>query len=200
MSNNSSPVRFVTHPAIIVVFFLVAVNLGCGWLAVEFGYPSLWGKSDVFDEYAYPLPMSWAMTHWPSMLIVAAMLYQMPKSDKAQITKTRRGLMIGIALCIAVEFVFGEGEFHQIPFVLFILVDLSLAYVLSLLLHQPRRPFIAALFTLVVALIIAAPTLRFEYQKYLYDQKREAAMEREAERTRRIEQEEKEKEERRKGK
>ena len=175
-----------THPAIVISVFLIVVNLACGFIAVEFRYPSLWGGSDVFEEYALPLHLSWAIAHWPSMLILCALLFRMREWDEAQITKIRYVFLVGIVLCIAIEFIYGGGKFHRIPFVLFVLVDLSAAYALSLLLHQRRRPFVASFLLLVITLIWAVPTLRFEYQKYLYDQKIIEAIEREAERTRRI--------------
>ena len=175
-----------THPAIVISVFLIVVNLACGLIAVEFRYPSLWGGRDVFKEYALPLHLSWAIAHLPSMLIMCVLLFRMPEWDEAQITKIRCVFLVGVALCIAIEFIYGGGKFHRIPFVLFVLVDLSVAYALSLLLHQRRRPFVASFLLLVVTLICAAPNLRFEYQKYLYEQKRIEAIEREAERTRRI--------------
>lgn len=179
-----------THPAIVIPVFLIVVNLACGFIAVEFRYPSLWGVRDVFKEYALPLNLSWAAAHWPSMIILSVLLFRMRGWDEAQITRIRCVFLAGIALCIATEFIYGGGKFHRIPFVLFVLVDLSVAFGLSLLLHQRRRPFVALLLLLVVLLIGAAPTLRFEYQKYLYDQKRIKAIEREAERTRQIRNEE----------
>lgn len=175
-----------THPAIVISVFLIVVNLACGSIAVEFHYPSLWGGSDLFIEYALPLHLSWATAHWPSMLILCVLLFRMRGWGEAQITKIRCVLLAGIALCIAIEFIYGGGKFHRIPFVLFVLVDLSVAYGLSLLLHQRRRPFVASFLLLVVTLIWATPTLRFEYQKYLYEQKTIKAIEQEAERTRRI--------------
>ena len=175
-----------THPAIVIFVFLIVVNLACGFIAVEFHYPSLWGGSDVFKEYAFPLHLSWAGAHWPSMLILCVLIFRMREWNEAQISKIRCVFLAGIALCIAIEFIYGGGKFHRIPFVLFVLVDLSAVYVLSLLLHQRRRPFVASFLLLVVVLIWAAPTLRFEYQKYLYDQKRIEAIKREAERTQRI--------------
>lgn len=175
------------HPALVIPAFLIAVNLICGLVAVEFRYPSLWGNINVFEEYAYPMPLSWAMAHWPSMLLMSVLLFRLSSFSEAQVTKTQIGLIAGIGLCIAIEFVFGGGKFHRIPFILFVLVDLSLVFVLALLLYQPRRPILACSFVFVVVLILASPTLRFEYEKYLYDQKTRAALEREAQRTREIE-------------
>lgn len=183
---NPHQLPIYRHPTIVIPIFLIIVNLACGFIAVEFRYPSLWGTSDVFTEYALPLQLSWASAHWPSMLTLSVLLFRMRRWNEAQISKTRFALLTGIALCIAIEFIFGGGKFHRIPFVLFILVDLSAAYILSLLLHQRRRPFVALFLFLVVMLIGAAPTLRFEYQKYLYDQKRIEAIKQEEERTRRI--------------
>ncbi|MFT5727058.1 MAG: hypothetical protein ACI8PB_001190 [Desulforhopalus sp.] len=94
-----------THPAIIISVFLIVVNLACGFIAVEFRYPSLWGVSDVFKEYALPLHLSWAIAHWPSMLILCVLLFRMRDWDEAQITKIRCVLLAGIALCIAIEFI-----------------------------------------------------------------------------------------------
>ena len=175
-----------TNPAIVISVFLIVINLACGLIAVEFRYPSLWGGSDVFKEYALPLHFSWAIAHWPSMLVLSVLLFRMREWDETQITKIRCVILAGIALCIAIEFIYGGGKFHRIPFVLIVLVDLSAVYVLSLLLHQRRRPFVASFLILFVTLICAAPTLRFEYQKYLYNQKRIEAIELEKERTRRI--------------
>ena len=188
-TNQNRPIW--QHAGLIIPLFLVAANLICGFIAVEFRYPSLWGGSDVFNEYAMPLSLSWALAHWPSMLLACALLFRMPELRGAQVSSIRLGLLIGIACCIAIEFLYGGGRFHRIPFVLFFLVDLSLAYVLSLLLYKRPKPMIAALFLIAVTLILVAPTARFEYEKYLYDQKTKAAIAREAERTRRIEEAEK---------
>lgn len=63
MSNANRFLAVLGHPVLFIPVFLIFVNLTCGWKAVEFRYPSLWAGGDVFKEYAYPLTMSWAITH-----------------------------------------------------------------------------------------------------------------------------------------
>ena len=118
-TNNTSANPIWVHPAIVLPFYLVLVNLACGLIAVEFRYPSLWGGSNIFEEYAYPLPLSRAMAHLPSMGMMSVILYRMPSFSEGSLTKTRRGILIALTLCIALEFVLGGGKFAQTPFLLF---------------------------------------------------------------------------------
>lgn len=126
------------------------------------------------------------MAHLPSMGMMSVILYRMPSFSEGSLTKTRRGILIALTLCIALEFVLGGGKFAQTPFLLFFIVDLSAAYFFTLLLHQPHKPLVAILLALIAALILAAPKLRFQYEKYRYDQKVKLSIEREAERARKI--------------
>lgn len=176
----------LTSRPLVIGLFLLVVNLSCGFIAVEFRYPSLWGGGNVFAEYALPLHLSWGFAHLPSMVTLSIVLFLMPGWTEAQIRKGRCFLLAAIGLCIGIEFMYGGGRFHRIPFVLFVLVDVTAVYVLSLLLYKRRRPYFALFSFVVITLVLAAPTLRFEYQKYLYDQKRIQAIEREAERSKRI--------------
>ena len=88
------------------------------------------------------------------------------------------------------EFTIGKGRFNEVPFLLFLMVDFATAYLFSLVLHEKRRPLVAILFVVVASLLFATPTLRDEYQRYLYKQKTEAAIAEEEARTRAIIEEE----------
>ena len=60
--------RSIPGRAFLAVMFFVFVNGLSGLLAQELRYPSLWGNSSgLFGEYAYPIPFTYALSHWLSM-------------------------------------------------------------------------------------------------------------------------------------
>jgi hypothetical protein len=157
MSNANRFLAVLGHPVLFIPVFPIFVNLTCGWIAVEFHYPSLWAGGDVFKEYAYPLPTSWAITHWPSMLIVAVLLSRMSGWTHEKVTRYRRGFLVGIALCLAAEFAIGKGRFNEVPFLLFLMVDFATAYLFSLVLHEKRRPLVGFLQHLTLPISYQSP-------------------------------------------
>ncbi len=121
------------------LFFLVAVNWTAGALAVEFRYPSLWGRSDVFVEYAYPLPLSWALAHLATMIPLAWATWRSWDWEPSQVLRLRIGLLLGLIASASLDLIYGGGRWHRIPFILFPLVDLGWALTLSLLLTRWAR-------------------------------------------------------------
>lgn len=119
--------------------YLLAVNLLAGWLAVELRYPSLWGGSDVFAEYALPLPYGWAMAHWVSMLPLAFVVAALPGWPEQRLLRLRWTLLALLALVALVEVDWTYFKLERIPFMLFFAVDLSLALLLSLVFRPPLR-------------------------------------------------------------
>ncbi len=49
MNIPNQAIPFWRHPALIIPLFLIAVNLACSLIAVEFRYRSLSGNSDVSE-------------------------------------------------------------------------------------------------------------------------------------------------------
>ena len=151
MSTLSVPIRIL-----IAMVFLVGVNLASGLFAVEFGYPSLWGNSKVFAEYAYPLPMGWAFAHWLTMLPLAWVAYAMWEWPGPRLRMLRWSLAAAMVTCVVLDLVQGGGRWHRVPFLLFALVDLSAIFGLSLLMS--KRTLMFAVPVGVLGLLSAAIT------------------------------------------
>jgi len=123
----------IAKRAAIGAVYLFGVNLLAGWAAVTFRYPSLWGNSDVFAEYAVPLPLGWALDHWLSMTPLTLAIFAMPKWSGVQIRQFRF-LLIGVLLtAVMLEFIMGGGRWHRVPFLLFPIIDASTALGLTFL-------------------------------------------------------------------
>lgn len=119
--------------AAVAAAYLFGVNLLAGWAAVTFRYPSLWGNSDVFAEYAIPLPLGWAFVHWLSMAPLTLAIFALPRWSDLQVRKFRL-LLAGVLLgAVALDFGMGGGRWHRVPFLLFPLVDASTGLALSFL-------------------------------------------------------------------
>lgn len=156
-----------------ILFFLVAVNWTAGTLAVRFRYPSLWGTSDVFAEYAYPLPLSWALAHLVTMLPLAYATWRSWDWEAAQLRRFRLGLLIGLIGSAAIDVLYGGGRWHRIPFVLFAVVDFGWALALSLLLTARTRRVAISAVALGGILMVAWPSV----SAYLQERERTEAFE-----------------------
>jgi len=110
-----------------------------GLLAVEFRYPSLWGNSDIFPEYAYPLPYGWALAHWISMSPLTFWVFRMPTWDTHTLMRSRWILLAIVTAAVLFEFIYGNGRWHRIPFVLFVLVDSAIALIIAMIIKPPRK-------------------------------------------------------------
>lgn len=127
------------------LLFLLAVNGTAGILAVEFRYPSLWGNREVFGEYAYPLPFNWAFAHLATMIPLACTTWLSWGWPPDRLRRYRTVLLVGLIGSVVLDFVYGGGRWHRIPFVLFAVVDFGWALALSLLLTAwTRRAAIGA--------------------------------------------------------
>ncbi len=120
-------------PMLLVFFlYLVCVNLLSGYLALSLNYPSLFNVNASFGEYAVPLPFTWALAHWPSMLIFGIPLLLLTQARKKLTQYYRLCCFItaGLLLLFLNE---------KIPFVLFPWVDALTGFVFSLVLVPPSR-------------------------------------------------------------
>lgn len=135
--------------------YLLAVNLLSGYLAVTFGYPSLWGNSTgIFAEYAYPVNFTWAFWHWFSMLPAMLLVMGLPVWDKALLIRARWVAIAILLICVVIEMSERLGRFQQIPFVLFFMVDAGLFLFLALCFRSPLK-WIVGFFALAGILALA---------------------------------------------
>lgn len=119
--------------------FLIAANVLAGVAAVHLGYPSLWGNSKVFLEYALPLPFGWGLAHWLSMTPLAFLIFHLPNWDERRLVRARWVLSVLLLMLIATALVWSGWRWRKVPFVLFPLVDGALALVVSLTFKPPLR-------------------------------------------------------------
>lgn len=134
---------------LLAALFLLLVNLLSGLLAVELRYPSLWGGSDVFHEYAYPALYNWALLHLPSMLLLALLVFRLPTFTLSQVRRCQLLLLLGLVVLFFVEVKLPYGRLRHIPFALFLIVDVLLVLLFSLLFYPPVK-------TLVIVFLVAA--------------------------------------------
>jgi len=143
---------------VMLFIYLIAVNLLAGYCAIWLRYPSLWGGSNVFLEYAMPIGMTWGLSHWPSMVLTSIPLLLVPHWNVKQVNRFR-------IICIGLILVLLYGVIEQVPFALFPAVDLFTALFLSLIIAPPNYKDNPAL-TITMALLISISTLYGIY--YLY--------------------------------
>lgn len=135
----------------LALMYLIAVNLGSGLLAVELGYPSLWGASEVFHEYAYPALYNWALVHTLSMLPLAWLVFRLPTLRPRHIRLCQIASLASLVLLFFVEVKLPYGKLRHIPFALFLIVDALVLLSVALLLRPPWK--LLAGFALLLALI-----------------------------------------------
>jgi len=118
--------------SLVFLMFVISACLLSGYIAVELRYPSLWGTTDVFTEYALPIGLTWGLVHWPSMLILGISLVTLPKwsTQKVRGFRTVCGVIF-LLLLLELD--------NKIPFLLYPKVDLVLALMGSLVLVPPNR-------------------------------------------------------------
>jgi len=114
------------------IAFVIVVNLLAGYTAIYFNYPSLWGGNLAFSEYAFPVPLTWALSHWPSMLIFGIPLLFPSITQAKAVYRYRLVCAVTFLLCLL------ELD-AKIPFVLFPKVDALTAFVFSLIIAPPNR-------------------------------------------------------------
>lgn len=148
---------------LIFSLFLLAVNLLAGFVAVWLNYPSLFNTQVSFSEYAIPLPFTWALAHWPSILIYGIPLLYL--------TKNKGKFLFYYRLFCAVSFALLLLQItEKIPFVLFPAVDAFTGLTLSLAIVPPNRESNPALFPSIcfVGFVIfgAAGYITYDYMRH----------------------------------
>lgn len=114
------------------ILYLVCVNVLSGYLALALNYPSLFNVDARFGEYAYPLPFTWALAHWPSMLFFGVPLLYISQGSRKLTQYHRLFCVITVGLLFPVLDA-------KIPFLLFPWVDALAGLVFSLVLVPPNR-------------------------------------------------------------
>jgi len=112
------------------LFYVVVVNLLAGYAAVFLKFPSLWGSSEIFLEYAMPFGMTWAMAHCPSLLLISLPLLELAHWDTKKLRRFR-----GVVFMLFLLLLYGVIE--KIPFALFPAVDLLVIFSISLIVFPP---------------------------------------------------------------
>ncbi|MCW8965017.1 MAG: hypothetical protein OQL16_14575 [Gammaproteobacteria bacterium] len=130
------------------IAFVIFVNILAGYTAIYFDYPSLWNVDPDFSEYALPVPFTWALAHWPSMLIFGVPLLSVSITQTRSIYRYRLISTAVFLLCLL------ELD-AKIPFLLFPKIDAMTAFLFSLVIAPPNRQHNPVLLPIVrVSLII----------------------------------------------
>ena len=130
--NSTWYVRFRWLRVLTFIVFVISVNLLAGYIAIYFNYPSLWNVNPDFSEYALPVPFTWALAHWPSMLIFGVPLLLVSTTQTKSIYRYRLVCAVTFLLCLL------ELD-AKIPFLLFPKIDAMMAFVFSLFIVPPNR-------------------------------------------------------------
>lgn len=151
---------FRKTPAKLLLLFIyfTSVNLLAGFTAVWLHFPSLWGNSQVFGEYAIPIGMTWGIAHWPSLILVGLPLLLLPEWNTVNIRRFR-------AICFGLFLVLIYGVIKKFPFALFPVVDLLVAFIFSLVivpLTYKENPVL----TIFMAILLSTITLTGIYIMY----------------------------------
>ncbi len=115
----------------LLLIYVISVNLLAGYVAVWLNFPSLWGISNVFGEYATPLFMTWGLAHWPSLILLGLPLLLIPDWKANQIQRFR-------VICLSLFVILIYGVLEKIPFALFPAIDALVAFFLSLIIVPPN--------------------------------------------------------------
>jgi hypothetical protein len=115
---------------IVLMIYIISVNLLSGYLAVGFKFPSLWGNSQIFLDYAMPFGLTWALAHWPSIIIFTIPLLMLPHWNEKLVQRFR-------VICLSLFLILIYGVIEKIPFALFSAVDSLTAFFISLLIRPP---------------------------------------------------------------
>lgn len=143
--------------------YLVCVNMLSGYVALALNYPSLFNVNASFGEYAYPIPFTWALAHWPSMLFYGVPLLYINQASRKLTYYYRLICIIPVALLL---FVLDA----KIPFLLFPWVDALAGLVFSLLLVPPNsraNPVLFPVTSLAVAGVVGfVAYIAFDYWQH----------------------------------
>lgn len=153
--------RIYSKPiAKVILFFVyvISVNLLAGYVAVWLRFPSLWGGGDVFQEYAIPIGMTWAMSHWPSIILLGIPLLLLPGWNANQIRRFR-------LICLGLFLILIYGVIETVPFALFPAVDLFVAFFFSIIIVPPTYKE-DPLLTIAMILLLSISVLAGMYVLY----------------------------------
>lgn len=131
--------------------WLISANILAGAFADRLDYPGLAATGTVFSDYALPLTLSWSLVHWVTLVPIAAVMFGLPLWDERRVILVRCVLFAGIVTCVTVELVYGGGNWHGLPFLVFALVDCAVGLMVALTFHPPLRLLIAGGAVAVVA-------------------------------------------------
>ncbi|MBT7952045.1 MAG: hypothetical protein HN764_10510 [Gammaproteobacteria bacterium] len=134
---------------ILLIIYLGGANLLAGFVAVWFRFPSLWGNGEVFIDYALPVNFTYALSHWPSLLLCAAPIMQMADWNTRQIRRIRK-------ICLILLLVIAYGLIEKIPFALFPAIDLLFVFIISLLIAPPTLKENPIIISVILGLLAIA--------------------------------------------
>jgi len=145
----------------LLMIFIVSVNLLSGYIAVWLRFPSLWGTSNIFFEYAFPLNLTWGLAHIPSFMVLSIPLFLLSGWNQAQIQRFR-------IICVCLFLLLLYGVMEKIPFALYPAVDLFVAFLFSLLIVPPsfkESPKLTITLSILLLLVVLA-SLIVGYSKW----------------------------------
>lgn len=163
MNTESCRQFFSKIPAkiLLLVVFIISVNLLSGYIAVWLRFPSLWGSSNIFFEYAFPVHLAWGLMHIPSFVIIGLLLLLLSSWNQSQIQRFR-------ITCICLFLILLYGVMEKIPFALYPAVDLLVALFFSLIIVPPsykENPKLA-ISLIVLLLLIVLAGLMYGFSKW----------------------------------
>lgn len=136
---------------LLALVYFTSINLLAGFAATWLKFPSLWGNSQVFDEYAIPILMTWGTAHWPSLLLVGIPLLNIYRWSALSIRRFRLA-------CVVVFLLLMYGVKERFPFALFPAVDVFVAFFFSLVIvpfSYKENPVL----TVFIAILIAVSSV-----------------------------------------
>ena len=162
--------------ASLLLFGLWAVTacVTSGLLAVGLRMPSLWGTSEIFLEYAAPLPMSWGLLHLPTLLGLGVLVVAGARRPTDWLLPLRYSC-VGLLLAVIVVTTLSES-LREFPLTLYAGVDAILGLCASFLLagraaeaEAGMSPRIRHLLTFgpavaMLALILGTPLVQSRYK------------------------------------
>ena len=151
-------IRKPTAKIFLLVVYIISVNLLAGYIAVWLRFPSLWGGGNIFQEYAMPFGMTYAMSHWPSIILVGIPLLLLPGWNANQIRRFR-------LICFVLFLILIYGVFETVPFALFPAVDLFVAFFFSIIIVPPTYKE-DPLLTIFMILLLSISVLTGMYVLY----------------------------------
>ena len=160
MNAHSYRQFFSKTPAkiLLLVVFIISVNLLSGYVAVWLRFPSLWGTSNIFFEYAFPLNLTWGFAHIPSFVLISIPLFLLSSWNQTQIQRFR-------IICVGLFLLLLYGVMEKVPFALYPAVDLFVAFFFSLIIVPPNykeNPKLTiTLCALLILVILSSLTIGF---------------------------------------